>query len=219
MFGRNSGPDQDGDQLTPARMIDAANELSDRDPAFRRILERHGPPPFWARSEGFPTLLHIILEQQVSLASARAAFEKLGDALGGDVSPAAFLGQDDETLRRFGFSRQKTAYGRHLAQAIESGVLDVEGLSRLDDEEVRRRLIALPGIGPWTADIYLLMALRRPDVWPRGDLALAVAMQRAWGLPARPSHEAQQERSAVWAPWRAVAARLLWHQYLVGHKA
>ncbi|MDZ4701647.1 MAG: DNA-3-methyladenine glycosylase 2 family protein [Rhodothermales bacterium] len=216
MVGTYSGPDGDGEQLTPAGMIDAAHELANRDPALRSILERHGLPPFWARTEGFPTLLHIILEQQVSLASARAAYDRLAAALGGDVTPATFLLLDDESLRRFGFSRQKTTYGRHLARAIQAGALDLAGLARLDDEEVRRRLVALPGIGPWTADIYLLMALRRPDIWPRGDLALAVAMQRIWKLPARPSHAAQRDRSAVWSPWRSVAARLLWHNYLGG---
>jgi DNA-3-methyladenine glycosylase II len=172
-----------------------------------------GPPPLWARPEGFPTLLHIILEQQVSLASARAAFQRLLKAAT-PLTPRRFLKLDDEALRQAGFSRQKAAYGRALAEAVLQKDLDLSGLGSLDDGPARSALLCVKGIGPWTADIYLLMALLRPDVWPRGDRALVVAYHRLIGSRSVPSDDELAERAMAWKPWRAVAARLLWHFYL-----
>jgi DNA-3-methyladenine glycosylase II len=153
------------------------------------------------------------LEQQVSLASARAAYDRLVSATGRLV-PERFLALSDAELKVIGFSRQKTAYGRALAEAIREGRLDLAGLETLDDAEVKTRLTAIKGIGSWTADIYLLMSLRRPDSWPSGDLALAVAVQRVKRLRKRPTPERLQRVGEVWRPWRAVAARILWHYYL-----
>jgi len=167
----------------------------------------------WDREPGFPTLVHIILEQQVSLASAKAAYDRLL-AAASPLTPAIFLEFDDVELKRFGFSRQKTTYGRGLAQAILDGHLDLAKLEALDDAAVRSELMVIKGIGPWTADIYLLMALRRPDVWPIGDLALASAAWRVKGLASRPTPEELDDLGAGWRPWRAVAARLLWRYYL-----
>lgn len=167
----------------------------------------------WAREPGFPTLVHIILEQQVSLASARAAYDRLL-AVVSPLTPGRFLELDDARLRAIGFSRQKTAYGRYLAQALLNGQLDLDALGAMDDAAVRSALTQIKGIGPWTADIYLLMALRRPDVWPSGDLALAAAVQSIKGLAARPVPDELQALGENWRPWRAVAARLLWHHYL-----
>jgi len=167
----------------------------------------------WERESGFSTLLHIILEQQVSLASARAAHNKLLE-LASPLTPERFLQLDDTTLKTVGFSRQKTAYGRNLAQSIVDGILNLNALTAMDDASVRSELIKIKGIGRWTADIYLLMVLRRPDVWPTGDLALAVAAQRVKNLPVRPTDEQLVEMSVRWRPWRAVAARILWHYYL-----
>src|SRR5262249_34863392 len=144
-----------------------------------------GRPPMWARKPGFGTLLHIILEQQVSLASARAAYDKLL-ALGQPLTPERFLSYDDAVLRTVGFSRQKTHYGRELAQALNAGQLSLARLSRLDDHQVRQSLISIKGIGPWTAEIYLLMVLRRADAWPLGDLALALAAQSVKKLSRMP---------------------------------
>ena len=183
-----------------------------RDPDLAAIVDAHGYPPLWAREPGFPTLIHIILEQQVSLASARAAYDRLHHA--GAVTPQRFLTYDDAQLKVIGFSRQKTAYGRALSGAILRGELDLPALELMDDAQARAALIAQKGIGPWTADIYLLMALGRPDVWPPGDIALASAMQRVKRLPARPTNERIAEISTNWQPWRAAAARLLWHLYL-----
>ncbi|GAB4536304.1 MAG: DNA-3-methyladenine glycosylase [Anaerolineae bacterium] len=187
--------------------------LCDRDPDLARIHTRFGPPPMWAREPGFATLIQIILEQQVSLASAQAAYERLLDAAS-PLTPARFLEFDDTTLKAIGFSRQKTRYGRELATAILDGRLDLDGLQALDDAAARSALMGVKGIGPWTADIYLLMALRRPDVWPSGDLALASAAQRVKRLATRPTPEELDALGASWKPWRAVAARLLWHYYL-----
>jgi DNA-3-methyladenine glycosylase II len=180
-----------------------------------RIHTNLGPPPLWAREPGFPTLVHIILEQQVSLASAKAAFLKLQQAAG-VITPETFYKYDDAELKGFGFSRQKTAYCRGLAQLIQKGEIDIEALALMDDESVRATLVGIKGIGTWTANIYLLMALLRPDVWPSGDLALAVACQRLTGLESRPTTEQLAEIAVRWQPWRAVAARLLWHYYLSG---
>lgn len=189
--------------------------LCDRDPDLAEVHARLGPPPLWAREPGFPTLIHIILEQQVSLASARAAFHRLL-AIASPLTPARFLALDDQTLKAAGFSRQKTAYGRGLARAIDEGHLDLDGLAELDDESSHSRLVAVKGIGPWTATIYQLMALRRPDVWPSADLALAVAAQRVKKLEKRPTPQELDGLGEAWRPWRAVAARLLWLYYLSG---
>jgi DNA-3-methyladenine glycosylase II len=199
--------------LTAATLSVALAGLTARDPRLARIVADLGPPPLWAREPGFPTLLHIILEQQVSLASAQAAFDRLL-AVASPLTPERFLELDDATLKAAGFSRQKTRYGRELAAAILSRSLNLEGLDALDDDAVRTELVKVVGIGRWTADIYLLMALRRPDVWPAGDLALAVAAQQALGLPSAPSPAEMEAIGAAWQPWRAVAARVLWHYYL-----
>lgn len=188
-------------------------DLADRDADLGAVLFEFGPPPMWDREPGFPTLVHIILEQQVSLASARACFGKLRAAIG-EPTPESLLALDDRALKAAGFSRQKTEYARVLARALTDGELELPGLVNLSDDEARGRLMQLKGIGRWTADIYLLMALGRPDVWPAGDLALVVAAQRVKGLEARPNPEEFQRLGDAWRPWRSIAARLLWHHYL-----
>ena len=167
----------------------------------------------WAREEGFHTLIHIILEQQVSLASAKAAYDRL-IAAAAPLTPERFMQLNDIELKTIGFSRQKIAYSRNIANSILQGDLDLTALRTMDDGSVRSKLMKIKGIGIWTADIYLLMVLRRPDVWPRGDVALTVAMQRVKGLVNRPGVEEMDSISHNWMPWRAVAARLLWHYYL-----
>ena len=199
--------------LDEASLLDACRELAARDQELGAILERYGPPPLWAREPGFATLVHLVLEQQVSLASAQAAFDRLGAAIG-PPEPAAFLRLDDAQLLAIGFSRQKARYARALATAVASGELDLDALPPVDDAEVDRRLTALPGIGPWTATIYRLMVLRRRDAWPEGDIALAQALAEVRGLAARPSPPELVTIAEAWRPWRAAAARLLWHHYL-----
>jgi DNA-3-methyladenine glycosylase II len=208
-----SPPDAVPRPLTEADLPAAVAELARRDPALASIAARFGTPPLWAREPGFPTLVHLILEQQVSLASAKAAFDRL-NAHVGELTPPGLLALDDGELLAIGFSRQKTRYARALATAVEAGELDLETLDGADDDEVDRRLTALPGIGPWTATIYRLMVLCRPDAWPIHDIALAQALAEVRGLEARPSPQELDEAAEAWRPLRAVAARLLWHHYL-----
>ncbi|HEU4671293.1 MAG TPA: hypothetical protein VFS32_00160 [Candidatus Limnocylindrales bacterium] len=198
--------------LTEASLARAARELAAVDGDLAAILRRRGVPPLWAREPGFATLVLIILEQQVSLASARAAFDRLAAA--GPIDPAAFLEHDDAALLGFGFSRQKARYVRELSMALLDGRLDLDALAAAEDHEAHARLTALTGIGRWSAAIYLLMALRRPDVWPVGDLALAAAVAMAKGLPRQPGAHELEAIAEPWRPWRAVAARLLWSEYL-----
>ena len=177
------------------------------------VVERHGPPPFWTREPGFPTLVLIILEQQVSLASARAAYARL-QAVTAPLTPESLLCLDDESMRAIGFSRQKAGYARGLARHLLDGRLDVGGLVELPEEEACHQLLQVKGIGPWSAQVYLLMALRRPDIWPVGDLALVIAMQELKQLAQRPAADEMVALAEPWRPWRAVAARILWHYYL-----
>jgi DNA-3-methyladenine glycosylase II len=199
--------------LTTRRLRAAVERVCGVDPALGAVVAAHGHPPLWNRLPGFPTLVHIILEQQVSLASAQAAFERLLARLG-QATPEGLLSLDDAELLAIGFSRQKTRYARGLAEAVLDGSLDLDGLSLLADREVHAGLTALPGIGRWTADIYLVMALLRPDVWPRGDLALEIAAQEVLGLPERPDAASLEVIAEAWRPDRATAARILWHHYL-----
>lgn len=199
--------------LTEENLGQGLRCLVQRDPDLAQVLSTYGPPPLWARPPGFSTLVLIILEQQVSLASARAAYERLQEAAR-PLTPQTFLALDDETLRKIGFSRQKSLYCRNLAKDLLTGGLDLETLSSMEDEAARQILLRVKGIGPWSADIYLLMALRRPDIWPVGDLALATAVREVKGLKNRPTPLELDAIGQAWRPWRAVAARLLWHHYL-----
>jgi DNA-3-methyladenine glycosylase II len=199
--------------LTRRTLLSAVRGLTNADPALAASVERFGPPPLWAREPSYATLVHLILEQQVSLASARAAFDRLEVALPSGVQPRALLELSDAELRAIGFSRQKAGYARDLAAALADG-FDLQGLADLPDEEVRSSLMRLRGIGRWTADIYLIMCLRRPDVWPHGDQALATAALELLELPTRPTLDALELRARSWRPHRATAARILWHHYL-----
>ena len=199
--------------LTEESLLVAVAELAQRDADLAAVVARFGPPPLWGRRPGFATLVWMILEQQVSLASARAAYERLGAAVG-EITPASVLQLDDATLRTIGFSRQKTGYVRLLAAAILDSSFDPQALEMQDDDGVRSALVALKGIGPWTAEVYLLMALRRPDAWPIHDLALLVAAQEVKGLAQRPSPPELSALAEPWQPYRAVAARILWQHYL-----
>ena len=199
--------------LTDETLRDAAEILASRDADLARIHDRIGPPPLWDREPGFPTLVHIILEQQVSLASAKAAFDKLSDMVS-PLEPEFFLTLNDATLKSIGFSGQKGRYCRELARAIIDGALDLDVLPSLPDNGVRTELEKMTGVGPWTSNIYLLMVLLRPDVWPSGDLALAAAVQDLKGLDHRSQPAELKKIADHWRPWRSVAARILWHHYL-----
>lgn len=179
---------------------------------LRELVRRHGTPPSWFCAPGFASLILLILEQQVSLASAAAAYARLEAELG-VVEPAGFNRLSDARLRAVGFSRQKAGYARSLASAIESGRVSLEDMALLSDGDVRARLLALRGVGPWTAECYLLFALRRADAWPSGDRALLVSLGAARGDRETPPAATAEALGERWRPWRSVAARILWHAY------
>jgi len=202
-------------RLTHMTLAHAAAELAARDRDLARIVEKHGVPPMWGRPTGFPTLVWIILEQQVSIAAARTLFRRLGEQLGGDgVSPGAVAAAGIDGLRAMGLTRQKARYCHELATRVQDGRLDLAAVGRWPEATARQALLEVPGIGHWSIDIYFLMALRRPDVWPRGDLALARAMREVKRLRKVPTTERQVSIAEGWAPWRSVAARILWTHYL-----
>ncbi len=194
----------------------AARELAARDPLLANILATYGDPPLWQRASGFRTLVHIILEQQVSLSSAKSMLLRLENAIQ-PFTPERFLELGDEHLRRLGVTRQKSAYVLHLSDEIVRGDLNFRRLSRMSNDRALVALTGIKGIGLWSANIYLLMAMRRADIWPAGDLALAVAIQELKNLKKRPSPDELEALAEAWRPHRAVAARMLW-QYYLGRK-
>ena len=200
-------------RLTRATLREAATRLASNDPDLGRVLDRYGPPPLWARPAGYATLVQIILEQQVSLASGRSAFNRLTRGAH-RITPGHVLRLGPDRLRDLGLTRQKARYIVELAAAVSDGQIDLRRVSRMDDDAARDTLMTVPGIGPWTANIYLLMALRRRDAWPLADLALRKAVQDLRELPDPPSDDGLQELAERWRPYRAVAARILWHHYL-----
>lgn len=199
--------------LSETNLDEICLELSTIDSDLARIFEKYGTPPLWARDANFETLIHIILEQQVSLASALSAFNKLKEKLV-EITPENVVRLNDEELKACYFSRQKTVYARELSRAILEEKLNLQQLQTLTNEEVKDELKQIKGIGDWTSDIFLLMALLRADVMPKGDLALHVAYQKLMGLEKRPTSDEFIKLAEKWSPYRAVAARLLWHFYL-----
>lgn len=202
--------------LAPEGLDDGIRALAG-EPVFAAILTRAGAPRFRRRRNGFETLLHIILEQQVSIDAAAAMFRRL-NTLRPQLTPAAFLTLDDATLRLCGFSRQKAAYGRGLADAVASGALDFGRLAAADDDDALAALVALKGIGRWSAEIYLVFALGRADIWPAGDLGLQLGIAEELGFAARPGEREMRELGERWRPWRSVAACLFWQSYLHARK-
>ena len=187
--------------------------LARAEPRFAHIVKRHGPPPLWPREPGFQTLVLLMLEQQVSLAQGRAMYDRIANATGA-VTPANVARLGEAGLRALGVTRQKSSYLAALAVQLEGKALDLDALATLSDVDADAALDALRGVGPWTAQCYMLFALRRSDVFPAADLALMEAVRDLWELPARPSPDALARRARAWRPHRAVAARLLWHHYL-----
>lgn len=189
----------------------ATKALVGKDYRLRRIYEAHGVPPMWARRPGFSTLLQIIIEQQVSLVSARSMVKRLTQNIQ-PFTPARFIELNELYLRSLGLTRQKSHYCVQLAQAfVEGRVNKIGGMS---DEEAHAALVSIKGIGTWSANVYLLMALKRPDIWPNGDVALATAAGKLLQLPVRPSFVELERIAEAWRPYRSVAARMLWHYYL-----
>jgi DNA-3-methyladenine glycosylase II len=191
----------------------AVRALVRAEPRFAHIVKRYGPPPLWPRDPGFQTLVLLMLEQQVSLAQGRAMYARIAGKTG-VVTPANVAMLGESGLRALGVTRQKSAYLAALAERLERNEFDLDALTNLSDADADAALDALHGVGPWTAQCYLLFALRRSDVFPAADLALMEAVRQLWRLRQRPSPEALARRAHAWRPHRAVAARLLWHHYL-----
>lgn len=203
--------------LDEKKLLAACRKLSKIDADLKFIFETCAAPPLWKREANFATLIHIILEQQVSLASALSAFNKLKEKLG-TITPEKVLSLSDEELKKCYFSRQKIVYAWELSKAILDENLDLKSLENLSDEAAKHELKKIKGIGDWTADIYLLMAQLRPDVMPKGDLALHLAWKKLKNLEHPPNSDEFQKIAEKWKPFRAVAARLLWHFYLSERK-
>lgn len=199
--------------LTHTLLIAGARALAARDPDLARVIDRLGVPPLWGRRPGFSTLILIILEQQVSLAAAWTMYRRLSHHLGG-LSAEAVFGLQVAGLQGLGLTGQKARYCHGLAERVLDGRLDLARVARGPDPVGRRALLEIPGIGPWSVDIYYLRALRRPDVWPQGDLALAASLRDIKGLKGLPTRQEQEALTSGWAPWRSVAARILWAHYL-----
>lgn len=202
--------------LTSHTLASAAAELAARDPHLGAIYKVHGVPPMWGRRPGFETLLRIVLEQQVSLVSARSMFARLNSSIQ-PFTPRGFITAGEARLRSLGVTRQKSHYCIQVAQAFTNG--DLRRVSRMTDEEAHALLLQIKGVGPWTANIYLLMALKRPDIWPDGDIALATAVGRLRKMKTRPAFGELAQIAEAWRPYRSVAARMLWQFYLAERKA
>lgn len=180
---------------------------------FAEVLRRHGLPPLWPREPGFATLALLMLEQQVSLSQARAMYARIETAAG-SVTPKSVARLGEAGLRELGVTRQKSLYLTTLAAQLNSGTFDLDQVATMPDNTALAALDDLHGVGPWTAHCYLLFALRRPDVFPVADLGLLEAVRDLWNLRTRLTPDALAKRATVWRPYRATAARLLWHHYL-----
>ena len=189
---------------------DALAALADREPAFAHAIARIGVPAPRVSEPGYATLLRTIVGQQVSVASARAVYARVEAALGEDAAAMALA--SDETLRACGLSRQKAGYARSLAGMVASGELDLAALPA-DDEAAIAALMRIRGIGRWSAEIYLLFAEGRPDIWPAGDLAVQIEVRRLLGLESRPSEQETRALAEAWRPYRGAAAVFAWHHY------
>ncbi len=182
------------------------------EPRFAAVLRRHGEPPSRKRPGGFETVLKIIVQQQVSLASADAIWRRLRTGLG-NVNPAAVLACDEDTLRAYGLSGAKVRYAYSLAEEVAAGRLNFRRLPHMADEEVVENLIKIKGIGRWTAEVYLLAVLQRPDVWPAGDVALMEGARDLLDLAERPTVKDMPALAEPWRPYRTYAARVIWLHY------
>ena len=200
-------------EFSPSTFHNLCDQLAARDADLAAIIRSDGYPPMWTRPNSFETLVHIILEQQVSLASALSALNKLRDYVT-VLTPANLLLLSDDEMRACYISRQKTGYIRYLARQLQSGELELHKLQDMPDDQVRAKLITLKGIGHWTIDVYLMFVLQRADIFPIGDLAAVNALKKVKNLPAGITKEEMIEIAEQWQPYRTIATMLLWHFYL-----
>jgi len=189
------------------------DELAAKDAELWAVIATYGYPPMWSRPNTFETLVHIILEQQVSLASALSALNKLKERVQ-ELTPARLLLLTDEEMRACYCSRQKSAYIKYLAEALLSGHINLAEMEHLSDDKVRAKLITLKGIGNWTIDVYLMFVLQRADIFPIGDLAAVNALKRVKRLPIGTTKEELMAIASAWQPYRTIATMILWHYYL-----
>jgi DNA-3-methyladenine glycosylase II len=189
-------------------------KLSGKDVHLKAIIQQYGYPPMWTRKQGFETLILTILEQQVSLAAAFAAYKKLKSRIG-TVTPAKILNMSNEELRECYFTRQKQGYAKNLAEAFTNKTLPWKQFPEMQDEEVRAYLTAIKGIGHWTADVYLMHALQRTDLFPLGDIALVNSLKETKQLHPHISKEEMLKMAEPWRPYRTIAAMILWHAYII----
>ena len=201
------------DQFNKANFHSLCDQLAKKDKHLKQVLVQHGYPPMWQRKPDFETLIHIILEQQVSLASAKAALNKLKEKIGGITAEKLLLLTDAE-MKACYFSRQKIIYARELAMAVVSGELSIRKLMSKPDDEIRNELKKIKGIGDWTVDVFLLMALQRTDIFPVGDLAMINSLKKAKQLPANVSREEILKMAESWKPHRSIASMIFWHAYI-----
>ena len=198
--------------LTAEQLRTGLDAIAEREPAFARALSLAGYPGPRLRERGHRTLLRTIVGQQVSVAAAASVWRKLEAELGEDMAPDVLLAAEFDALRACGLSRQKQGYARSLCELTASGELDLHNLPA-DDEEAIAQLTRIKGIGRWSAEIYLLFAEGRPDIWPAGDLAVQAGLARILALPERPSEKATRELAEPWRPHRGAVAILTWHCY------
>jgi DNA-3-methyladenine glycosylase II len=198
--------------LSADQLKTALDALAEREPAFAAALARVGYPEPRLRERGYATLLRTIIGQQVSTKAAQSVWNKLEGLVGSLDDPATITGATDETLREAGLSRQKAGYARSLAALVASGELDLHHLPA-DDEEAIAKLVAVKGIGRWSAEIYLLFAEGRTDIWPAGDLAVQIEIGRILGHEARPGEKLVRDLAEPWRPHRGAAAIFAWHHY------
>lgn len=188
-------------------------KLAKKDPELAAIIKEHGYPPMWVRRASFQSLILFILEQQISLAAAYSAFNKLKDRIG-FVTPAKILALSDEELRSCYFSRQKIIYARELATAVIKKKLVLKRLRHGHEDDIRIELKKIKGIGDWTVDVYLMHSLQRTDLFPLGDIALVNSLKEVKGLPKDVSKEKMLKIAEPWRPYRTIAAMILWHAYI-----
>lgn len=193
--------------------ISICDELIQKDADLKIIIDQYGYPPMWKRVASFETLIHIILEQQVSLASALSALTKLKEKIG-EVTPQNLLALSNEELKYCFFSRQKIVYAQHLANVLLDDPLYLESLADMENDKVRTELIKIKGIGNWSADVYLMMVLQRADLFPLGDIALINSIRETKNLSKEISKQSLAEIAAQWKPYQTIAAFILWHGYL-----
>lgn len=199
-------------KLTPKVYKEGLNFLTSNNKRLAKIVELYGAPPDWKRREGFETLINIINEQMLSLKAAAAIFSRVKDLVG-EFTPEKFLSVEDQKLRSAGMSGQKIQYCKIISEAVIRGELDLVGLRKMDNDVAKKHLVNIKGIGEWTANIYLLMALKRADIWPVGDHALHLAVQEVNKLKDYPDKKTMNKIAEKFKPYRTVAARLYWNYY------